>query len=240
MNKRRPRQASPVVAPKKRSRARDPDGTQARILAAATREFAANGYSGARVDVICRSAEANPRMIYHYFADKDGLYIAVLERVLGELRNEELKLNIEHVPPMEGVLELFNFIHGHFGAHPELINLLSGENLLGGRFLRRSTKTPIIASPLIDLLSQIVQRGEREGVFRSGIDPLQLYVKMVALSYFHRSNAFTLSSIFRTDVRASDWQARYREESESMLRLFLSSARATSRGAKKPKARVSK
>jgi hypothetical protein len=63
---------------------------------------------------------------------------------------------------------------------------------------------------------------------------------MVALSYFHRSNAFTLSSIFRTDVRASDWQARYREESESMLRLFLSSARATSRGAKKPKARVSK
>jgi len=242
MNKRRPRQVgNPVVAPKKgASHARDPDGTQARILAAATREFAAKGYSGARVDVICRLAKANPRMIYHYFADKDGLYIAVLERVLGELRNEELKLDIEHVPPMEGVIELFNFIHDHFGAHPELINLLSGENLLGGRFLRRSTKTPIIASPLIDLLSQLVQRGEREGVFRSGIDPLHLYVKMVALSYFHRSNAFTLSSIFRTDVRGLDWQARYREESENMLRLFLNRDRTTSRGTKKIKSLVSK
>lgn len=204
-----------------KTRSRDADGTQARILAAATVEFAENGYSGARIDSICRAAQANPRMIYHYFTDKDGLYVAVLERVLGELRSEELKLAVDQVPPMQGVLDLFSFIHDHFGKHPELINLLSGENLLRARFLKRSTKTPIIASPLIDLLRELLLRGEREQAIRPGVDPLRLYVKMVALSYFHRSNAHTLSSIFRADVRASDWQAEYREESEAMLERYL-------------------
>jgi AcrR family transcriptional regulator len=216
---------------------RDADATQSRILAAATREFAAKGYGGARVAAICRGAKANPRMIYHYFGDKDGLYVAVLERALGELRSEELKLDVEHVPPMQGVLKLFDFIYHHFGDHPELINLMSGENLLGGRYLRRSRKTPIVASPLIELLGALLRRGERDGVFRKGTDPLRLYVRMVALSYFHRSNAHTLSRIFRTDLCADAWQASYYEESALSLRLSLTperrraKSRAVRRGA---------
>ena len=71
-------------------------------------------------------------MIYHYFGDKRGLYVAVLEHVIGELRHEELRLAIDHVDPREGSMQLFDFIHNHFGAHPELIHLLSGENLLAG------------------------------------------------------------------------------------------------------------
>jgi AcrR family transcriptional regulator len=210
-----------VSATKAKAPVRDADRTRARILLAATREFAANGYSGARIEIICRAAQANPRMIYHYFTDKEGLYVAVLERVLGELRREELKIVVDDAPPLEGVLELFNFIDEHFGKHPELISLLTGENLLKGRFLSRSAKTPAVASPLIELLGELLRRGERERVFRGGVDPLRLYVKMCALSYFHRSNAFTLSSIFRTDLSSVEWQARYRAESERMLRAFL-------------------
>jgi AcrR family transcriptional regulator len=228
-----PRATRRTVTVHGKPRTRDADGTQARLLAAATEEFAANGYSGARVDAICRAAKANPRMIYHYFTDKDGLYVAVLERVLGELRSAELKLVVDQVPPLLGVLELFQFIHDHFGQHPELINLLSGENLLRARFLERSIKTPIIASPLIDLLRELLLRGERERAIRPGIDPLRLYVKMVALSYFHRSNAYTLSSIFRCDVRAEDWQAEYRNESEAMLELYLAPSPDESRGARR-------
>ncbi|HEY4012576.1 MAG TPA: TetR/AcrR family transcriptional regulator [Polyangiaceae bacterium] len=205
--------------------ARDGDTTRGRILASATKEFAANGYSGARVEAICRAARANPRMIYHYFGDKDGLYVAVLGRVLSELRSEELKLEVDHTPPMQGMVDLFDFIHRHFGERPDVINLLMGENLLEARFLRRSIKTPIVASPLIALIAELLDRGARQRVFRSGIDPLRLYVMMVALSYFHRSNAFTLSVIFRTNVSAIDWQKRYRRDAESMLRRYLSPSR---------------
>jgi AcrR family transcriptional regulator len=200
---------------------RDPDGTRARILQAAIREFSSSGYSGARIDAICKRARANPRMIYHYFEDKDGLYLTVLEHVLGELRREELKLEVDHVAPLAGMLELFDFIHGHFGAHPELIPLLSGENLLRARFLRKSVKTPIVASPLIELVARLLERGVRENAFRAGIDPLQLYVMMVALSYFHRSNAYTLSAIFRTDLLDERWQAEQKQHADEMLRRFL-------------------
>lgn len=200
---------------------RDPDRTRQRILEAATREFAAEGYSGARVDTICKRARANPRMIYHYFGDKDGLYVTVLEHVLGELRREELKLEVDHVQPMTGMLQLFNFVHAHFGAHPELIPLLSGENLLRARFLRRSSKAPIVASPLIELIAKLLERGVKEGVFRPGIDPLQLYVMMVALSYFHRSNAHTLSVLFRTDLLDPAWQLEQKRNADQMLSRFL-------------------
>ena len=213
-----------VISPK-----RDSDATRQRILDAAIREFSAQGYSGARVDTICKRARANPRMIYHHFGDKDGLYVAVLEHVLGELRREELKLEVDHVQPMTGMLQLFNFIHGHFGAHEELIPLLSGENLLRARFLRRSSKAPIVASPLIELIARLLERGVKQGEFRSGIDPLQLYVMMVALSYFHRSNAHTLSVLFRTDLLEPAWQAEQKRNADQMLTRFLE--RSAPRGA---------
>lgn len=211
---------------KKTSKAREPvarqaDVTRQRILQAAIKEFAAEGYSGARVDAICKRARSNPRMIYHYFGDKDGLYGTVLEHVLGELRREELKLEVDHVEPLAGMLALFSFVHTHFGAHPELISLLSGENLLRARFLKRSIKTPIVASPLIALVASLLDRGEREGVFRANIEPLQLYVMMVALSYFHRSNAHTLSAIFRTDLLDPSWQEAQFGYARDMLTRFL-------------------
>lgn len=205
----------------KRALTASASGTRERILHAAIGEFAAKGYSGARIDAICRASRANPRMIYHYFKGKDGLYVAVLEQVLGELRDEELKLDFEQVEPLSGILQLFDFVHDHFGKHPELIQLLSGENLLGARFLRRSLKIPLVASPLIAHIARLLARGEAAGQFRTGVDPLQLYVLMVALCYFHRSNAHTLSSIFRQNIAAPDWVKQHRAQAEEMIERYL-------------------
>ena len=58
---------------------RDPERTSASILAAAVKEFTEKGYAGARIDAIAARSGANKRMIYHYFGDKEGLYLAVLE-----------------------------------------------------------------------------------------------------------------------------------------------------------------
>jgi AcrR family transcriptional regulator len=242
---RRPRKSSPtaasaaagVAAPRRRGPKRDADRTRARLLSGAIAEFAAKGYSGARVDAICRAAGANPRMLYHHFGDKDGLYICVLEEVIGDLRREELKLAVDHldlhVEPVEGMMQLFDFIQRHFGEHPELIHLLSGENLLRARFLRRSARAPVVTSPLIDLIAGLLRRGARAGVIRRGIDPLHVYVMMVALSYFHRSNAHTLSAIFRTDLLAPDWQLEHRRAADDMLLAYLRPAPAPPRSPSK-------
>jgi len=198
-----------------------PEGTRERILRTAIAEFSEKGFSGARILTICRKSRANPRMIYHYFGGKDRLYVAVLEHVLGELRAEELKLDFEHVSPVEGMMQLFDFTYDHFGKHPELIHILSGENLLRARFLKKSARTPVVASPLIAMISELLKRGEKDGVFRRGIDPLQLYVSMVGFAYFHRSNAHTLSVIFKSDILKADWQNEHKRYAREMVLGFL-------------------
>ena len=63
---------------------RNPERSRQRILAAALKEFAANGFAGARVDAIARRACINKRMLYHYFGDKEELFKAVLRRKIAE------------------------------------------------------------------------------------------------------------------------------------------------------------
>src|ERR1700733_7348904 len=185
-------------------------GTRERILRAAVNEFAAKGFSGGRIEAICASARVNIRMIYHHFGGKEGLYIAALEETLSGLRDEELKLDFESASPLDAVLQLFEFTYEHFAAHPQLISLLSGENLLKAKFLKRSKRTPVISSPVLAQLKRIIERGEAEGQFRKGIDALQLYVLIVSLSYFHLSNGYTLSVIFAQDIFKPNWLAQHK------------------------------
>src|SRR6202046_259018 len=165
--------------------AKSTTGTRERILRAAVNEFAAKGFSGGRIEAICASARVNIRMIYHHFGGKEGLYLAALEETLSGLRDEELKLDFESASPRDAVLQLFEFTYEHFAAHPRLISLLSGENLLKAKFLKRSKRTPVISSPVIRQLETIIARGEAAGCFRKGLDPLQLYVLIVGVRFFH-------------------------------------------------------
>jgi TetR/AcrR family transcriptional regulator len=63
---------------------RNPERTRQRILAAALREFAAEGFAGGRMDEIARRAGTNKRMLYHYFKNKKGLFRAVLRQKISE------------------------------------------------------------------------------------------------------------------------------------------------------------
>ena len=64
---------------------RDPEATKARILEAAFAEFSRYGPAGARVERIVERAGVNPRMLYHYFGNKDGLWRALLARKSAEM-----------------------------------------------------------------------------------------------------------------------------------------------------------
>ena len=206
---------------RKATATRDPARTRARILKVAIAEFSAKGYSGARTEQIARRAKTNIRMIYHYFGSKDALYVSVLEDVLAQLRHEELQLDFDALAPLEGLLRMFEFIDGHFEAHPELRNLLAFENLNGAQHLKRSTTIREMASPVIALVERLLKRGAKEGSLRAGIDALHLYVAMVSLAYYGRSHAPTLSRIFATDLLASGWQAAHRAQTRRMLTGFL-------------------
>jgi AcrR family transcriptional regulator len=195
--------ASPSLAGRARRRpVRDSERTQAAILAAATHEFARHGLGGARVDRIAARARTNKRMLYYYFGGKDDLFLAVLEGAYARIRTAEKGLSLLDVPPEEGVRRLVRFTWQYYLDNPEFLSLLNSENLHRARHLRRSRDVQAMNSPLIQTLGEVLQRGRRGGAFRAGVDPLQLYISIAALSYFYLGNGHTLSAVFGRDLGA--------------------------------------
>jgi len=180
--------------------ARDPERTRAVILAAATAEITAKGLGGARVDEIADRAGVNKRMIYHYFGDKDGVYLAVLEAAYEEIRSEEIKLDLKKRDPVEGMRELVAFTWNYYRDHPEFLSLLATENLHRAAYLKRSKKIRELHSPLVGMITDLLQRGAKAKVFRSDVDPVELYISIAALGFFYMSNRHTLSTIFGRDL----------------------------------------
>lgn len=170
--------------------------TRQRILDAALAEFAAKGLAGARVDEIAERAGANKRMLYAYFGNKDDLWLTVLERAYAAKRAEEKALQVDALPPAEAMQRLVEFNLRYTAAHPDFVSLLNQENIHRAEHLRRSTQVPALYSPLLESLRAVLARGEVEGTFRRGVDPMQLYITILALGHFYVANTHTLSTIF--------------------------------------------
>src|ERR1700761_5080555 len=182
---------------------RNPAETRQKLLAAARREFAASGLAGARGDEIAARAGVNKQLVYHYFGDKDALYLAVLEWVYEEIRAQERELNLEGLPPERAIRKLIESSFDHLAAHPDFIVLLNDENRAGARHVRGSRKLEAMHSPLVSMVDKILKQGVREGTFRRGVNPVQLYISIAGLSYFYFSNTPTLSAIFGTDLSSA-------------------------------------
>ena len=69
-----------------RPRATTGPDSRARIVAAATEEFAEHGLAGASVERIARKARLNKAMIYYHFKSKDALYREILRDMFGAVR----------------------------------------------------------------------------------------------------------------------------------------------------------
>jgi AcrR family transcriptional regulator len=180
--------------------ARDPVQTQRRILRAARNEFMRHGYSGARIERISRAARSSDRMIYYYFASKEALYLEVLESVYAELGEAESALALDPTRPVEALGQLIAFTWRYYLEHPEFVALLSNENLMRGAHITKSVKVKLLSRPVIEILGTILAEGERQGVFRRGLEVKKVYLTLAALGYFYLSNRFTLSSFLGTDL----------------------------------------
>jgi AcrR family transcriptional regulator len=159
---------------------------------------------GARVDEIARKAGVNKRMIYHYFGGKEGLYLAALEATYADIRTAEIGLKLADKDPVEGMRELVNFTWNYFSEHPEFLSMLGTENLHRAAFLKKSKKIRQLHSPLIGMIADLLERGAKKGVFRRGVDPVELYISIAGLGWFYMSNRFTLSTIFGRDLTARE------------------------------------
>ncbi|MFN3824067.1 MAG: TetR/AcrR family transcriptional regulator [Pseudorhodobacter sp.] len=201
-------------------RIRDAEATKARILQAAKREFAKNGLGGARVDVIAEKAKANKRMIYHYFGSKEGLFQTVLENAYIDIRTAEQELNLDHLAPRDALERLVGFTWDYYLRNPEFITLVNSENLHHARHLKRSEAVKVYSRRFVSMVKTILDRGVAAGVFRGGIDPVQLNITIAAIGYYYLTNRYTGAIVFERDLMTKDaLQERLRFNTETILRL---------------------
>ena len=78
------------------------------------------------------------------------------------------------------------------------MTLLNSENLHQGRHVKKSKRVQDMHSPLVETLRTVLRKGEKQGLFRRGVDPVHLYISIAGEMYFYLSNRYTLSRIFRT------------------------------------------
>lgn len=205
-------------------RPRDPERTKRDILVAAREEFVEHGLDGARVDRIALRAGANKRLLYHYVGNKEALYRRVLLDAYRDIREGERALHLTELGPVEAMERLVGFTFDHFRDNPWFIRLLATENIQRAAFVSQMPEIRALHSPLIEQIGQTLRAGETAGVFRAGVDPVQLYVTIAGLSYFYFSNAHTLSVIFDRPLLAPDNLAERRRHAIDVAIGFLGCA----------------
>lgn len=184
----------------KKVRVRDADETKRRLLQAAKAEFAKNGLGGARVDEISERAQANKRMLYHYFGNKDDLFQTVLEQAYLDIRNAEQKLQLDSLEPRQALETLVRFTWNYYLKNPEFITLVNSENLHRARHLKKSEAIKVVSRRFVNMVAKILERGEQSGVFRPGVDPVQLNITIAAIGYYYLTNRFTGAIVFERDL----------------------------------------
>jgi AcrR family transcriptional regulator len=182
------------------ARTNDPARTMANILEVATREFSDKGLAGARIDEIAAATRTSKRMIYYYFESKEGLYIAVLEEAYRRMRAIEAELHLEDLPPEDALRRLVGFTVDYQLANPDFIRLVMTENIHRGEFLARSRSIQKLNVPAIEGLRRVYERGVADGVFRVGLDPIDLHMSISALSVFNVANRHTFALIFKRNL----------------------------------------
>jgi AcrR family transcriptional regulator len=158
-------------------------------------------------------------MIYYYFGSKEGLYLAVLEEAYRHIRKIEGELKVDHLSPEEGLAQIIRSTFDYHIANPDFARLVMNENIHRAEFLARSKIIQKLNVPAIDSVRTFYERGCQAGIFRKGLDPIDLHMSISALCYFNVSNRHTFSIIFKRDMGAPKQLAARREVAvETILR----------------------
>ncbi|GAA1505070.1 TetR family transcriptional regulator [Streptomyces albidochromogenes] len=148
--------------------ARDSSATKARLLDAAFSEFATYGIAGARVDRIAGAAQANKRLIYVYYGNKEQLFDAVLQRAL-ETGSESVPFDAEDLPGYAGA------VFDHLVERPSLMRLVLWKQL------ERPTPTDTEAASYQDKIAA-VRQAQETGLIDAGVDAADVLTLVMSLS----------------------------------------------------------
>lgn len=223
-----PAQRPSVIRRKSSTRqVRDAEHAKSDLLLSAVREFSVNGFANAGIEAIAEGAGLNKRMIYYYFGSKDGLYVAVLEKVYTDIRRNEETLGLDKLNPVDAIKRLVESTWEYFLRTPELLAIVSLENTHQGAYIKKSELLKSSTVGLVKTLRLILDEGARQGVFRPNVDETQLIHSIAGLGFYYLNNRFTNSVIYNSDMMNADALETRRRYIVEMVLSFLRSKPGT-------------
>ncbi len=210
-------------------RVRDARATRERILLTAYKEFAARGYDGARIDAIVARCKISKNLLYHYFEGKEALFIEVMERAYGAMRERQNELALSGDDPVADMRALVVQTIQYFIEQPEFMQLLSTENLHKASHIKKSKAITDMFNPLKSALDEILQKGKQKGVFRHDADWIDLYVSISGLGSYCITNRYTLSYVLGVDVGTPERVAGRLKHASDMVLSYLCDLSSDSR-----------
>ena len=183
-------------------------GTRAKILEVAEREFAESGFAGAHLQRIAEQVGVQKTALYYYFASKEQLYVAVLLRML-----EELDRAIAGALDAPGTLieRLENLL--------DAVNALLAERRTYAQILMRVLvdRVNLEGQPLRPTIERLV--GRQLAFYREGVDagvfaklsPRHVYQSVLGAVVFHYATGSFGAAVLGVDdiftQRAVSWRA---------------------------------
>ena len=127
---------------------------------------------------------------------------------------------MDHLPAKEALEKLVRFTWDYYLKNPEFITLVNSENLHRARHLKTSERIKVVSRAFVDMVQQLLDRGVDEGVFRPGIDPVQLNITIAAIGYYYLTNRHTGTIVFQRDMMSTDaLEDRLRFNIDTVMRL---------------------
>ncbi|MBO9550005.1 TetR/AcrR family transcriptional regulator [Pseudomonas sp.] len=201
----------PEPSATRQPRKNNPEKTREDILQAAINEFVQQGLAGARVDAIAERTATSKRMIYYYFGSKEQLYVECLVKLYGDIRKTEQSLDLESLPAEQAIRRLSEFTFDHHDRNVDFVRMVCTENIHYGEYVKKSPAIREMSSLVLQALGSTLARGVEEGVFRPGIEVIDLHMLMSSFCFYRVSNRHTFGDIFQIDLADEQVKQRHRQ-----------------------------
>jgi len=209
---------------------RSGEATRKRILDAAEHEFAAKGFDGARLAAIARAADAPQALIHHHFADKAGLYQAVIDRALSAIAAVGWRILDAMAPPprrvrgkrfekaeLERLVDALAGMLVHFYAtNARVLRILRHEAMRGGALAEDLIRAHV--KPQLDDVVARFDAMRARGEVRADVDARQLCMSAIAMACFPYTEEAFLSALWSVDPQSPAFiEERTREIASTIM-----------------------
>src|SRR5687768_17013247 len=140
------------------------------ILDAAERLFAERGYAATTIKQIGAAAGVNSALLYYYFADKEQLYRAVLERLLATLMARGGQVFSSARSSEEAIRGLIG-VQGELLVTRRHVPRLIARELVDHNAQHVTGQFAQLAAGIFKQLCDLIEQGQRDGLLRPDLDP---------------------------------------------------------------------